>query len=77
MADSLSNVHFAGRLGTYKYYNMDQVVAQALTLFEKLRGRRATEPIEHTKTVMTMRRSVEGEGNSTTLDQDEDSEAAA
>jgi len=24
---------FAGRLGTYKYYNMDQVVAQALTLY--------------------------------------------
>lgn len=29
-------VHFAGRLATYKYYNMDQVVAQALTLFKKL-----------------------------------------
>ena len=25
-------VHFLGRLGTYRYYNMDQVVAQALTL---------------------------------------------
>lgn len=30
------NVHFAGRLGTYRYYNMDQVVAQALTLSQKL-----------------------------------------
>jgi UDP-galactopyranose mutase len=29
-------VHFAGRLGTYKYYNMDQVVAQAMTLYGKL-----------------------------------------
>jgi len=29
-------VHFAGRLGTYKYYNMDQVVAQALTLARRL-----------------------------------------
>ncbi len=39
LAESVPNVHFAGRLGTYKYYNMDQVVAQALTLAEKL-GRR-------------------------------------
>jgi UDP-galactopyranose mutase len=31
-------VHFVGRLATYKYYNMDQVVAQALTLHRKLEG---------------------------------------
>ncbi len=31
-------VHFAGRLATYKYYNMDQVVAQALTLYGKIQG---------------------------------------
>lgn len=31
-------VHFVGRLATYKYYNMDQVVAQALTLCCKLSG---------------------------------------
>jgi len=31
-------VHFVGRLATYKYYNMDQVVAQALTLCTKLSG---------------------------------------
>lgn len=30
------NVFFAGRLATYKYYNMDQVVAQALTLYKKI-----------------------------------------
>lgn len=36
LASSLPRVHFAGRLGTYKYYNMDQVVAQALTLARKL-----------------------------------------
>ena len=36
LADSLSNTYFTGRLGTYKYYNIDQVVAQMLTLFEKL-----------------------------------------
>ncbi len=31
-----TNVLFAGRLATYKYYNMDQVVAQALTIFKKI-----------------------------------------
>lgn len=36
LAEQLPNVHFAGRLGTYKYYNMDQVVAQALTMADKL-----------------------------------------
>ena len=29
-------VHFVGRLATYKYYNMDQVVAQALAAFHGL-----------------------------------------
>jgi UDP-galactopyranose mutase len=38
LAASTSGVHFVGRLATYKYYNMDQVTAQALTLFEKLAG---------------------------------------
>jgi UDP-galactopyranose mutase len=42
MADALPDVHFAGRLATYKYYNMDQVVAQALTLFERLGGSRSS-----------------------------------
>jgi len=31
-----TGVHFVGRLATYKYYNMDQVVAQALTLYARL-----------------------------------------
>jgi UDP-galactopyranose mutase len=38
LADATEGVHFLGRLGTYKYYNMDQVVAQALTLYSKLAG---------------------------------------
>ena len=37
LADATPNVHFVGRLATYRYYNMDQVVAQALTLYRKLR----------------------------------------
>lgn len=38
LADEQQGVHFVGRLGTYRYYNMDQVVAQALTLYKKLVG---------------------------------------
>ncbi len=44
MADALPDVHFVGRLGTYKYYNMDQVVAQALATFEKLNATRMISP---------------------------------
>jgi len=40
LAEATPGVHFLGRLGTYKYYNMDQVVAQALTLYGKLTGAR-------------------------------------
>jgi UDP-galactopyranose mutase len=36
LADEQTDVYFTGRLATYKYYNMDQVVAQSLTLFKKL-----------------------------------------
>ena len=36
LADATPGVHFVGRLATYKYYNMDQVVAQALTLASRL-----------------------------------------
>jgi len=36
LAAATPDVHFVGRLATYKYYNMDQVVAQALTLYAKL-----------------------------------------
>ena len=35
-ADKLATVYFVGRLATYQYYNMDQVVAQALQLFETI-----------------------------------------
>jgi UDP-galactopyranose mutase len=37
------NTYFVGRLATYRYYNMDQVVAQALTLCTKLVGVRRGE----------------------------------
>jgi UDP-galactopyranose mutase len=37
-AAATNGVHFVGRLATYRYYNMDQVVAQALTLCSRLGG---------------------------------------
>jgi UDP-galactopyranose mutase len=43
LADATPGVHFVGRLGTYRYYNMDQVTAQALTLFAKLASVPRTE----------------------------------
>lgn len=36
LADQEKNVSFIGRLATYRYYNMDQVVGMALTEFNKL-----------------------------------------
>jgi UDP-galactopyranose mutase len=41
-AEATPNVTFVGRLATYRYYNMDQVVAQALTAFKRLQA--AHEP---------------------------------
>jgi UDP-galactopyranose mutase len=38
LADATPSVHFVGRLATYKYYNMDQVVAQALTTYSRITG---------------------------------------
>lgn len=36
MARAQKNVWFVGRLATYRYYNMDQVVGQALSTFQKI-----------------------------------------
>jgi len=38
LADLQTEVRFVGRLATYKYYNMDQIVAQALTEYGKITG---------------------------------------
>jgi len=37
-AEATPGVHFVGRLATYKYYNMDQVVAQALATYDTIAG---------------------------------------
>ena len=36
-AKELKNVYFLGRLGDYKYYDMDKAILRALELFETLR----------------------------------------
>jgi UDP-galactopyranose mutase len=43
LADSTPGVTFVGRLATYRYYNMDQVVGQALTAFRRLDSARKAE----------------------------------
>jgi UDP-galactopyranose mutase len=37
LARSVPKVHFVGRLATYRYYNMDQVVGQSLATFRRIR----------------------------------------
>lgn len=44
LAQKTPGVHFVGRLATYRYYNMDQVVAQALTLYKNLAAGLASDP---------------------------------
>ena len=43
LAEQTEGVHFVGRLATYKYYNMDQVVAQALTTYSRIVGQSRRE----------------------------------
>jgi UDP-galactopyranose mutase len=44
LADSTSGVTFVGRLATYRYYNMDQVVGQALATFRRLDAAKSALP---------------------------------
>ncbi|HEX2178153.1 MAG TPA: UDP-galactopyranose mutase [Actinomycetota bacterium] len=43
LAEETSGVHFVGRLATYKYYNMDQVVAQALSVYARIVGQKRAD----------------------------------
>lgn len=54
LADATPNVHFVGRLATYKYYNMDQVVAQALSVYAQLTERSSWQPEEEAVPVKAM-----------------------
>jgi UDP-galactopyranose mutase len=40
LADATDDVTFVGRLATYRYYNMDQIVGQALATFRRLDQKR-------------------------------------
>ena len=46
LADRENDVHFVGRLATYKYYNMDQVVAQALITYRKIAAEEGQAKLE-------------------------------
>jgi len=54
LAKAQPNVHFVGRLATYKYYNMDQIVAQALTVYGKMLGLKRKEAVAITKPAPVM-----------------------
>ena len=45
LADALPDVWFVGRLATYRYYNMDQIVAQSLASFARMRDDLALSPV--------------------------------
>jgi UDP-galactopyranose mutase len=45
LGDQTEGVTFVGRLATYRYYNMDQIVGQALATFRRLDERRGKAPI--------------------------------
>ena len=40
LADATDDVTFVGRLATYRYYNMDQIVGQALATFRRIDAKR-------------------------------------
>ncbi|MDB6091936.1 MAG: UDP-galactopyranose mutase [Gammaproteobacteria bacterium] len=44
LANATPNVEFVGRLATYRYYNMDQVVGQALASFKRIVEQEAAAP---------------------------------
>jgi UDP-galactopyranose mutase len=48
LADATPNVTFVGRLATYRYYNMDQIVGQALATFRRIDAKRRVSGSEET-----------------------------
>ena len=46
LSEQAPGVYFSGRLGTYRYYNMDQVVAQSLTLCDRIMGSRTSPTLQ-------------------------------
>lgn len=54
-ADAALGIHFVGRLATYKYYNMDQVTAQALSVFRKIETGHKASVASHKTMVLPSR----------------------
>jgi UDP-galactopyranose mutase len=54
LAQNVRNVTFAGRLATYRYYNMDQIVGQALAIW-----RRTSQPIIEPVSALASPRNLE------------------
>jgi UDP-galactopyranose mutase len=50
LVDASLGVHFVGRLATYRYYNIDQVVGQALATFTRIQ---AASPVLRLQPVVT------------------------
>ncbi|HWF19542.1 MAG TPA: UDP-galactopyranose mutase [Verrucomicrobiae bacterium] len=67
LAENTQGVHFVGRLATYRYYNMDQVAAQALTVFANLIGANRAKALamefEPSLATMTFPMSFNGKRN--------------
>lgn len=65
LAEATEGVHFVGRLATYRYYNMDQVAAQALTVFANIVGANRSEAVtmEYTPILTTRTFAMNGNGN--------------
>ena len=62
LADATPDVQFVGRLATYKYYNMDQIVAQALTVYAKIARMKRVEAVAH------VNENGNGEAHKTVID---------
>ena len=48
LADATGGVTFVGRLATYRYYNMDQIVGQALATFRRIDEKKTGQSQEAT-----------------------------
>jgi UDP-galactopyranose mutase len=58
LAEATPDVQFVGRLATYKYYNMDQVVGQALSVYARLAGQKRAEATRATLAAPSQSRIV-------------------
>jgi UDP-galactopyranose mutase len=58
LAEATPDVQFVGRLATYKYYNMDQVVGQALSVYARLVGQKRAEATRATLAAPTSARDA-------------------